>query len=132
MKINMRLDGKITPMQSPGDLLMNAVPRPFNIFGSIRYDKTLAVIYKPHKPGYCFVLGAAGGAFHQLSGHMLADNMIPRDGIHSLHGFMKEPLLLLGIRRRLPLPLIGFPCLFGKGKALAVKQALQADEGIMH
>ncbi len=41
----MGLNGKITPVQSPGDLLVNAVPCSLNIFGSVGYDKTLAVLH---------------------------------------------------------------------------------------
>ena len=51
MEIDMSLNGKITPVQSPGKLLMNAEPCPFDVFRSILYDKTLAMPYKPDKPG---------------------------------------------------------------------------------
>jgi hypothetical protein len=111
---------------------MNAVPRPFNIFGSIGYHKTLAVPFKPYQPGYCFVLGDTVGNFHPFFPSMLADNMISRDGIYSLHGFTKEPLLLLGIRRRFTFGLTRFLSLFGTGRVIAVEQAFQAVEGMMH
>ncbi len=132
VKIDMGLNGKITPVQSPGHLLMNVVPRPFNIFGSIGYDKTLAMTYKPYQPGYFFALGDAFGSFRWFLPSIFADNMIFRDGIYSFHGFTKEPLLMLRIRRRLPFGLMRFLCRFGTGRVVAVNQALQAVEGIMH
>ena len=62
---------------------------------------------------------------------MFANNMILCEGIYPLHGSEKELLLMLRFRCRLLFPLMSVTCLFGKWKALAVNQALQAIKGTM-